>query len=83
MRIKKMILTINYKGIELDCNVKVTITVDPLGTLSYCGTASPTEYDVDYDWICLPTNYLINLMPLLDNDLDKITDLVIAAYKGD
>jgi len=77
-----MILTITYKGIKLDCKVKVTVTRDPLGTLSYCGTASPTEYDVDYDWISLQNNSTEDLMPLLDNDLDKITDLVIAEYKS-
>ena len=77
-----MILTITYKGIKLDCCVKITVTHDPLGTLSTIGRASPTEYDVDYDWISLQNNSTEDLMPLLDNDLDKITDLVIAEYKS-
>lgn len=72
----KMILTITYKGIKLDCKVKVTVTPDPLGTGD-----SPTEIDVDYDWISLQNNSTEDLMPLLDNDLDKITDLVVAEYK--
>ena len=72
-----MIYTITYKGIKLDCKVKVTVTRDPLGT-----SDSPTEYDVDYDWISLQNNSTEDLMPLLDNDLDKITDLVIAEYKS-
>ena len=77
-----MILTITYKGIKLDCKVRVQVIIDPLGTLSYCGTASPTEYEVDYDWISLQNNSTEDLMPILDNDLDKITDLVIKEYKG-
>ena len=72
-----MILTITHKGIKLDCKVNVTVTRDPLGTGD-----SPTEYDVDYDWISLQNNSTEDLMPLLDNDLDKITDLVIAEYKS-
>ena len=73
-----MILTITYKGIKLDCKVKVTVTVDPLGTGD-----SPTEIDVDYDWISLQNNSTEDLMPILELDIDKITDLVIAEYKGD
>jgi len=72
-----MIITIKYKGIDLDCKVKITVTHDVYGTGD-----SPSETDVECDWICLPTNYLINLMPLLENDMDKITDLVLAAYRG-
>lgn len=68
-----MIITINYKGISLDCKVKVTVTKDPLGT-----GGSPTEYDVDYDAINIDTG--LNIMPLLENDLDKITDLVLKQY---
>ena len=71
-----MILTITYKGIKLDCKVKVTVTRDPLGTGD-----SPTEIDVDYYWISLQNNSTEDLMPILENDLDKITDLIVAEYK--
>lgn len=71
-----MILTITYKGIKLDCKVNVTVTPDALGTGD-----SPTEIDVDYDWISLQNNSTEDLMPILENDIDKITDLVIAEYK--
>lgn len=72
-----MILTITYKGIQFDCKVKVTVTPDALGTGD-----SPTEIDVDYDWISLQNNSTEDLMPILENDIDKITDLVIAEYKN-
>lgn len=71
-----MILTITYKGIKLDCKGNITVTVDPLGTGD-----STTEIDVDYDWISLQNNSTEDLMPILERDLDKITDLVIAEYK--
>ena len=73
-----MLLTITYKGIKLDCKCTVTVTRDPLGTGD-----SPAEIDVDYDWISLQNNSTEDLMPILDNDLDKITDLVIKEYKGE
>lgn len=78
-----MIITITYKGIKLDCCVKITTTIDPLCTLSTIGRASPTEYDVDYDWISLQNNSTEDLMPLLENDLDKIDTLVIEEYKSE
>lgn len=73
-----MIITITFKGIKLECDVKVTVTRDPYGTLSTIGVASPTEYDVDFDAISIDTS--LNIMPLLENDLDKITDLVLEQY---
>ncbi len=76
-----MIITINYKGIKLDCQVRIHVTIDPLGTLSTIGRASPTEYDVDYDWISLQNNSTEDLMPILEHDLDKITDLVLDKYR--
>jgi hypothetical protein len=76
-----MIYTITYKGIKLDCKVHITVTRDPLGTLSTIGRASPTEYDVDYDWISLQNNSTEDLMPMLEHDLDKITDLVLESYR--
>lgn len=72
-----MILTITYKGVKLDCKCKIYVVTDPLGTGD-----SPTEIDVDYDWISLQNNSTEDLMPLLDNDLDKITDLVIKEYNN-
>jgi hypothetical protein len=72
-----MIISIVYKGIDLDCKVKVTTTYDPL-----CTGDSSSEIDVEYDWIALQNNSTEDLMPLLENDMDKITDLVIAAYRG-
>jgi len=71
-----MIITITHKGIKLDCKVNITVTPDAYGTGD-----SPTEYDVDYDWISLQNNSTEDLMPLLENDMDKITDLVIEAYR--
>lgn len=72
-----MIISIVYKGIDLDCKVKVTTTHDVYGTGD-----SPSETDVEFDWITLQNNSTEDLMPLLENDMDKITDLVLAAYRG-
>ena len=73
----KLTITIEYKGIKLDCYVNVTVTRDPLGTGD-----SPTEYDVDYDYINLHDDD-IDIYALLENDIDKISDLVIEKYKED
>lgn len=76
-----MIITITFKGIKLECDIKVTVTRDPYGTLSTIGVASPTEYDVDFDAITL-TDSSTNIFALLETDLDKITDLVIETYRS-
>ena len=69
-----MIVTIKYKGIELDCTGFITIDKDP-----YATGDSPTEVNVSFKSITLK-NDDVNIYDLIEHDIDIIEKLAIEEW---